>query len=270
MEARAFKVFSELSKVNFNHRSRDDSQQVIMEPLEIVAAAAGLKPAFVAGQSGYNERFNRDLSRFAQANEFHARQTTAVPVHTQLMCFPSHALSISLLEGMARDAQKPHSDRELIWLFRDLGTEQKITLCVEGKIPMGEVLGYPACCTYEYLAYEAKRTECEVDYYRRHYKVQSDYDILRLYISGAQITGNDREKIKKLCDAMCLHQALSIKQFPFVHFIACRSCMNTPQSPAACLNQKMSELAMMLSKTFARKFVHYATQYSKLFEQDPL
>ena len=139
-----------------------------------------------------------------------------------------------------------------------------------GQIPMGDVLGYPRCCTDEYLNLEVQRMDTELDYFRQHHGAKTESDLVTLYQNDTEIIGSHRERIEDVCNTMTTRQANSIKHFPFVHFIACPRCLDQPESPAAQLNQKMAELASDLSKTFARKFTTYAEHYFHIFQQTRL
>ena len=262
-------LFSALSQVNFNHRGRDDPQQVFMERLEIMAVETGLKPAFAAGQSGHNLSFNRQLEKFAANNGFLAVSTPGVSAFTQLLALPTHNIGSSLLKTITMLIRQsvPNPDQQILWLFKDSRLKESIDLCVAGQIPVGDVLGYPRCCTDGYLELEAQRMQTELDYFRQHHGAKTDADLVALYQSETDITGPHKERIEVVCSTMTTRQANSIKRLPFVHFIACPRCQDDPGSPAAQLNQKMAQLASDLSPTFARKFTSYAENYFRIFQQ---
>jgi hypothetical protein len=272
MNPQPLKMFSELSSVNFNHAGRDDSQQVFMERLEIVAVEMGLKPAFAAGQSGYNAGFNRGLEKFGIAHGFRAIRTPSASVFTQLLALDTHQIPRSFLEETTvRFRQSPSAkNREAIWLFKDAEIERKILLCVEGNFRMGDVFGYPTCCTDDYLRLEARKIEIELDHYRCVHAAKSNSDFLRLYENNVEITGQHAVEVEKIGNSIMKQQAISIKQFPFVHFIACPNCVDSSHSAAFQLNAKMETLAGGLNKTFARKFTHYAAEYFKMFQETRL
>ena len=144
--------------------------------------------------------------------------------------------------------------------------EQSIRPCADGQLRMGDILGYPRCCTEEYLRLEAKRVETELECFQKEHGARTESDLVRLYQDETEPSGEYRETINAICRTMTAQQAYSIKTFPFLHFTACRTCLQTTNCLASELNQKQAQLAHDLSRTFARKFIEYADDYFDQFQ----
>ena len=76
------------------------------------------------------------------------------------------------------------------------------------------------------------------------------YGDKKVAVTLATWTGGNREQVAQLVQTQ---QAHTIRAFPFVHFIACKCCLDTPKSPASETNRLMEELAYSLDTQFARQ-----------------
>jgi hypothetical protein len=264
-------IFTQLSRIDFNHIDRTDRQQVFMEPLEVVATAIQMKPASVFGQSGYNAHFLCQLENFSEQNRLHTIRTPEISVGTQLLFLKSPRIPPSVLAGAVGGSQISGHDEStgnLLWIFASPPSafQSKIRAAASGNESLGTLLGYPDCCTNNYLCLEEKLFVTSLDFYTSQCDARTDTDISRLLLTDQPLTGAHAVKESEIIHELRLQQAHSIGQFPFIHFIACGECMRHVDSPAGRLNKSMSDLAISLSKTFARKFTDYAKNYFEDFE----
>jgi hypothetical protein len=265
---KAENVFSALGRIDFNHKNRKDRQQNFLEPLELVATAIGIKRSFCAGLSSYDERFCGMLQTFAEKNELLSTRSPSVDVQLQLRALPGHKISHAFLTRFSNMlATEQDRKMRILWIYTDQKTGIDVQAAVLGNISVGELLGYPKCCTNGYLQLEAHLIDTEMKFYSKHYRAESDDDQISCYRAQRLIEGDFVDRLDAIKDEIRSRQALSIKLYPFIHFIACRECMKSPQSPASLQNIEMSELAEALNPTFARKFRAYADDYYNLFQK---
>jgi hypothetical protein len=81
-EPEARRVFEELRRIAFDTRDKESHHENLTDTLEIVAVAAGLKPAHLNGQGFRSEALLRDLERLADRHRFLRTRTAGiVPYH---------------------------------------------------------------------------------------------------------------------------------------------------------------------------------------------
>jgi hypothetical protein len=272
MMDRAKALFAQLSRVNFNHAARTDPQQTFMEPLEIVATGLAIRPAAVFGQSAYNNHFLRQLENFAEQNQIHTCRTHAFPVDSELLTLPGLRISRGIMLGIVKALMEESMSRAkegVLWLYSAPESQIQILKGVEGNAVLGTLLGYPSCCVNYYLGLEATLLQIEFDFYAQKHGARTDDEVLRLRQRNLPPSGDHAQALEAGRYRIQRQQALSIRDFPFNHFIACDECLNNPESPAALLNKAMSDLASNLNQTFARKFTDYARTYFAAFSLNP-
>jgi hypothetical protein len=131
---------------------------------------------------------------------------------------------------------------------------------------LGDVLGYPRCCTTDYLNLEAQIVTAVHSSLFEDHGAATEADALDLYRKEPPPGPRYAARITKVAQVIQTHQAHTIRAFPFVHFIACKCCLDTPKSPASEMNSLMEELAYSLDTQFARAFKSYAKAYLESFE----
>jgi hypothetical protein len=155
----------------------------------------------------------------------------------------------------------------VLWLFTGQKTEIDIHSAVAGNSSVGELLGYPKCCTDGYLQLQANLIENDMASYSKYHGAKDDDDFISCYRAMRPLGEGFDVQLGAIRNEIQSRQALTIKQYPFVHFIACRECLKSPHSPASTQDAEMSELAHFLSPTFARKFKAYADYYFSHFQR---
>ena len=261
----AREVFNRLGRVNFNHAGRADPQQSLLEPLEIVAVATGLKRAFCAGQSSHESLVLRTLSKLAGTIGLTAATTKDFDIFTQLRALPDTGIPSAVLSKLSESIATTNGRKDILWLFLESDGFATADSCANGTSLCGDFLEYPRCCTRWYLAQEAERVLIEFQYFQRLPSVRNEDDICSHFERQTPLDPASCQNMEKIDHRIRTTQASSIRQFPFVHFIACPSCLETDSSPAALQNDTFRTLAMTLSPTFARKFVAYSEWYWRLF-----
>lgn len=122
------------------------------------------------------------------------------------------------------------------------------------------------CCTTDYLNLEAQIATAVHSSLFEDHGAATEADALDLYRKEPPPGPRYAAQISHVAQVVQTQQAHTIRAFPFVHFIACKCCLDTRKSPASETNRLMEELAYSLDTQFARAFKSYAKAYLESFE----
>jgi hypothetical protein len=230
-------LLRDLKGLSFDREEKASDLEILIDYLELVAVAAGEKPAHLQGQGMRSKSFMHGVRRVAVAHGLLVMQTG--PLLPRFLRAPSYDARFFEWERQ-RDREARAREGQVLWVYRDRALEPAIRKATEGTTDVSEVLGYPACCVREHFEAGVRMSEAVVRCYETQYGAKDADDFIRLATENAAVTipPEDRPEIRHV--------------FSYVQFSACRACAETPTSPAAEINWAMKRLASRLSPAFQR------------------
>jgi hypothetical protein len=243
------RLFEELREIGFDLREKESHHENLTDILEILAVAAGLKPAHLNGQGFRSETLLVDLERVADHwSLFHTR--TAGIVHHRpraLRC------DVAIAEWKrAQQISEAHRAPSLLWIYQRPELSEAIGRLVRGEEGSAVVLGYPQCCV---LASGEKDLLLFEEYVRalvRAGSPQSPDQIIRQIEADAGVMD---QKISAIFSDAMGRVTKTRGIYPFVSYTACGACLASPLSPTARLNRSMKDLALSMSAEFVSEIV---------------
>lgn len=223
--------------MQFDRERKASDLEILIDYLEIVAVAAGEKPAHLQGQGMRSITFMQAVRRVATAHGLLVMQTG--PLLPRLLRAPTYDPRFFEWERQ-RDREERVREGPVLWVYRDRDLEPAIRSATEGETDVSAVLGYPACCVREYFEAGVRMSEATVRAYQTQYGAKDADDFIRLAKENAAVTipHADRPQIRHV--------------FSYVQFAPCRECAESPASPGAEINWAMKRLASRLSPAFVR------------------
>jgi hypothetical protein len=230
-------LLRDLQGLRFDREGKASDLEILIDHLELVAVAAGEKPAHLQGQGMRSKSFMHAVRSVAVAHGLLVMQTG--PLLPRFLRAPSYDPRFFEWERQ-RDREARAREGQVLWVYRDRDLEPAIRRATEGETDVSEVLGYPACCVREYFEAGVRMSEAVVRGYQTQYGAKDADDFVRLAKENAAVTipPADRPQIRHV--------------FSYVQFSACRACAESPRSPAAEINWTMKRLASRLSPAFQR------------------
>ena len=230
-------LLHDLQALRFDREEKASDLEILIDYLEIVAVAAGEKPAHLQGQGMRSKSFMHALQSVAAAHGLLVMQTG--PLLPRFLRSPNYDPRFFEWERQ-RDREARAREGQVLWVYRDRDLESAIRKSTEGETDVSEVLGYPACCVREHFEAGVRMSEATVRGYQTQYGAKDIDDFIRLAKENAAVTipPADRPRIRH--------------DFPYVQFSPCRECAESPTSPAAVINWAMKRLASRLSPAFQR------------------
>jgi hypothetical protein len=231
-------LLRDLQGLQFDREAKASDLELLIDYLEIVAVAAGEKPAHLQGQGMRSKTFMHALRSVATAHGLLVMQTG--PLLPRFLRAPNYDPRLFEWERQ-RDREARAREGQVLWIYRDRALEPAIMKASEGETDVSEVLGYPACCVREYFEMGVRMSEAVVRGYQTQYGAKDTDDFIRLAKANALVTipPADRPHVR--------HDV-----FPYVQFSPCRQCAESPTSPAAEINWAMKRLATRVSPAFQR------------------
>ena len=230
-------LLTDLQAIPFDREEKTSELEILIDFLEIVAVAAGEKPAHLQGQGMRSRSFIRALDHVAAAHGLLVMRTPPVPTFYHRA--PDYDPRFFEWER-ERDRESCAREGQVLWIYRDRDLEPAIRAAVEGATDVSEVLGYPACCVRENSELGIRLSEARVRGYQAQYGARDTEDLIRLATQDARVD------IPRADLPRFLHV------FPYVQFSPCRACGESPSSPAAEINWAMKRLATRISPAFQR------------------
>jgi hypothetical protein len=230
-------LLRDLQEMRFAREGKASDLEVLIDYLEVVAVAAGEKPAHLQGQGMRSRSFMHALRSVAAAHGLLVMQTG--PLLPRFLRAPNYDPRFFEWERQ-RDREARAREGQVLWVYRDPSLEPAIKAATEGTTDVSEVLGYPACCVREYFEAGVRMSEATVRGYQTQYGAKDADDFIRLAQENAPviIPPEERPHIRHV--------------FSYVQFSACRECAESATSPAAEINWAMKRLASRLSPAFQR------------------
>jgi hypothetical protein len=230
-------LLRDLQAIQFDREDKASDLEILTDYLEIVAVAAGEKPAHLQGQGMRSKSFTHAIHRVAVAHGLLVMQTG--PLLPRFLRAPSYDPRFFEWERQ-RDREARAREGQVLWVYRDRDLEPEIRSATDGTTDASKVLGYPACCVREHFEAGVRMSEAIVKCYETRYGAKDADDFIRLTKENAPVTipPADRPRIRHV--------------FPYVQFSACGACAESPTSPAAEINWAMKRLASRLSPAFQR------------------
>jgi hypothetical protein len=136
------------------------------------------------------------------------------------------------------------SSPDVLWIYRDPAIKPGIERLIAGTGNEAETLGYPVCCINSYRDIAARMTEQLVSGYKKQYGAKSVRDLIRCSEQDLRVS---------LDSSIDTGDEASKQRFPFVQFIACHSCINGADSPAAQINNRFWQLARDVDEKFSKE-----------------
>jgi len=147
------------------------------------------------------------------------------------------------------ESQTPSSEK-LLWVFRELGQEERIRQAVKREVSVGKILGYPTCCVehHELVLARAKRVYSMAIVAA----VGSDASAVeRAYRDGLKVQLSEDPTDNE-------HMLRTDERFPFVMHTACDACLSSDDSPTARLDVDYGGLARQFDRRFHQLFLEMA------------
>ena len=230
-------LLDDLQALRFDREEKTSELEILIDYLELVAVAAGEKPAHLQGQGMRSRSFMRAIEGVAAAHGLLTMHTRPVPTYYHRA--PNYDAGLFEWERQ-RERESVAKEGHVLWVYRDRALEPAIRAAAAGETDVGEVLGYPACCVRENSELGIRLSEARVRAYQTRYGAKDTADLIRLTTEQAPVTipPDDMPRFRHV--------------FSHVQFSPCRSCAESASSPAAEINWAMKRLATRLSPAFER------------------
>lgn len=232
-------LLGDLQGMRFDREAKASDLEILIDYLEIVAVAAGEKPAHLQGQGMRSKSVMHAIRGVAAAHGLLVMQTG--PLLPRFLRPPKYDARFFAWERQ-RDREARAREGQVLWVYRDPGVQPAIARATDGETDVAEILGYPACCVREYFEMGVRMAEAVVHGYETQHGAKDADDFIRLAKESARVTipPADRPRLR--------HDV-----YPYVQFSPCRECAESPSSPAAKINWSMKRLAARLSPAFQRR-----------------
>lgn len=230
-------LLRDLQEMPFEREGKTSDLEILIDYLEIVAVAAGEKPAHLQGQGMRSIHFMHAVRRVASAHGLLVMQTG--PLLPRFLRAPTYDPRFFEWERQ-RDREERAREGQVLWVYRDRELEPAIQRATEGDADVSALLGYPECCVREHFEAGVRMSEATVRAYQAQYGAKDVDDFIRLAKENVAVTipSADRPQIRHV--------------FSYVQFAPCRECAESPASPGAEINWAMKRLASRLSPAFVR------------------
>lgn len=241
------RLFDALRDVGLD-RKRLSIHEMLIDILEVVEVAEGVKPSHLAGQ-GERALWQIDaFERIAAAAGLLTLRTPPIPPVTGR--YDTMASSLPLMAATLRRrtqyAAEPRLENQVLWIYRDDALAEAIAGLTRGELErLPGVLGYPACCVAADMQAELRFVREVMQLYQDRHGLHSETAVAQAIGRSVQEEsgiGGDMEPVWRTRLA-----------FPYVGHTACRECLGQPDaSPSGLLNRRARELAFALDPAFAR------------------
>lgn len=230
-------LLGDLQALRFDREEKTSEHEALLDYLEIVAVAAGEKPAHLQGQGMRSRGLMRGVERVAAAHGLLVRRTHPVPTYWHRT--PGYDARFFEWERQ-REREAVAKEGQVLWVYRDPDLEPAIRAAAEGETDVAAVLGYPACCVRENSELGIRFAEARVRGYRARYGAEDVAELISLTSNEAPVAipPGDRPQFRHV--------------YSYVQFSPCRECAELSSSPAAEINWAMKRLATRVSPAFQR------------------
>ena len=212
--------------------------------LEIVAVASGIRPAHLQGQRQHDDQRLAEIEGIAERHGLKTIRTkTLKPFFHRTPRFDQ-----GIIDFENADNQKKQDDGpDVVWVYLDENVAAAIPGVVAGHGGISTVLGYPECC----VIFESERKIALGEAYAQGiidtYHAASPDEVVRLW------KGNVQVQVAVDPDHDIHDTSRSLRRFPYLQLVACRTCSTNDNSAAARINHGMRDLAFGLAPSFGRR-----------------
>ncbi len=217
--------------------------EMLIDILEVVEVAEGLKPAHLAGQGGGEAWRREEFERSAAAAGLLTLRTPGMlpPADRNAGVAGEFPLVAAALQ-----AQAPRPAPEVLWIYRDASLGAAIRRVAGGErewIPT--VLGYPPCCVDYDAQGELNFVRGMMRLYREQHGLDGEAAVLQAMEAGVAVrpdpaASRDQETVWR-----------TRIRFPYLGHNACPRCLAQPEdAPSARLNRRARAIAFSLDPAF--------------------
>lgn len=231
-------LLRDLQGAQFEREAKASDLEILIDFLEIVAVAAGEKPAHLQGQGMRSRSFMHAIRSVAVAHGLLVMETG--PLLPRFLRAPEYDPRFFEWERQ-RDREVRSREGRVLWVYRDRDLKPAIRNATTGETDVSAVLGYPECCVREHFEAGVRLAEATVRGYQTRYGAKDTDDLIRLAKENAPVTIDPADR-----------PVLRHGVYPYVQFAPCRECAERSASPAAAINWAMKRLAARLSPAFQR------------------
>ncbi|MDA0838736.1 MAG: hypothetical protein O3B01_13355 [Planctomycetota bacterium] len=160
------------------------------------------------------------------------------------------AIALAIVDKWDRSNRTNHS---VTWVVKREDCKEAVERAVKGEARLGDALGYPACCAEAYNADRALHLQM---YYQALCKSEGS-NSTSVILKALE----KNESVKaELPSAQRVIRTMS--RFSFLPFIACQSCLDSPESPCSKRNETYRRVLATLAPGAARRVLIMARAMS--------
>lgn len=234
-------LFNAMRTVDFCEGEKQSRDENLLDVLEIIAVAAGIKPAHLNGHGFRSERLLSDLESVASAFGLTTKRTTScLPYRHRVSNVPSEVRAWAEQQARVRQQTEP----DVLWIFKDISVPNEIDSVVHGDKGCEDVLGYPKCCVKYQSELAVRIGELYFESLAKMLGTRDPAAIIDLMQKDVAVD--------LIAEPPKMTAEGSARQFPYVQFHACTTCLQRKGSPANTVNARMRELAFVLDPKFGR------------------
>jgi uncharacterized protein YchJ len=240
---RILSLFQDLQPLALQTPGKPDPHENLTDILEIVAVAAGIRPAHLQGQGQHDEERLAFVERTARRHDLMTLRTRGlIPFLHRPRRYEHRIIEFQEADHEKKQREGP----EVLWVHADEKAATAIPNIVAGRASVSDALAYPNCCVIHDSEHKVALAEAYVKGIVDTYHPGTSDEVVELWQRNVQV------QIAVDPDADIPQTEASLKRFPYVQFTACPACFKD-NSPAAQTNHRMRDLAFELSPAFGRR-----------------
>lgn len=234
--ARTGRIFEALKDVSFAEYPAIDVQ----ERLSLLTVPAGVRPVAVLGVAqpkeyeGFLVRLKDILGNFG----LHSLFAKPIPATYEGSALPHEVNEIFREHSSRSDAQYS----PLLWVYQTPQIRRDVRAVEKCEVEAGILLDYPKCCVAEDKARKLRGHDIFAKAIIQ--KVGDAPDAVRQALEADLGVEVDDEAFDTT------NAKRTAEQFPFVFHIACETCLQTPGSSTAVLDNEYRSLAKAIDRDF--------------------
>ncbi|MGI0016229.1 MAG: hypothetical protein ACREBU_22645, partial [Nitrososphaera sp.] len=178
-------------------------------------------------------------------------KSIAIELGLQVHLSDAAPLNFVETDNIPKDVIEEHSRKIFvgkdIWIFSDPSVLDEIKQTLEGKIRLGDLLGYPKCCVDFMACIRTRFLEECYEHFLAHHKDGYDRQELMDYLRKNAESYPGAEKIHIRIKQ---HVFMTNEEYPFVYHQACGACLDRGNSPTFTLNLEYSQFAKEMPGNF--------------------
>lgn len=243
------KLFHALCEVGLD-RKQLSIHEMLMDILEVVEVAHGLKPAHLAGHGERSPWRMDEFERIAAEAGLQAMRTSEIlrPEDRYEHVADEFPLIAAAMRARTVQTPRPLHAQQVLWIFRERSLETAISRLVAGEQALlPAVLGYPRCCADYDLRSEINFVRALLRLYEAQHGIRGEAAALQAMEAGVTVSADQAASID-------LEPVWRTRiRFPFIGHTACPQCLSKAQdSPSGEINRRAREFAFSLDAGYAR------------------